>query len=103
MKTTLTNTKISLNRFLAICDIEVVTNNDFTAVSDLFPEVYINVNITEGVYRIDECEGVEKPWNDNQIKILFDAVEEKFNELNGVDTSDYEHPSIAGGIYNGLY
>ncbi len=101
MKTTATNTGISFKEFIKNCYVEDYDGVVFNIIYNNDEEVYYKVDTYNG-WKITEVEGVDSYLNDAQREVLFLQIDE-VKEDKGMDTSDFEHPSIAGGIYTQTY
>lgn len=98
MKNTNTLPKTTFKSFLANCYVEVKNDKVYNLVMNGDEETYVTIDISNG-WKITEKSNIDV-WNEAQRELLFCKIDA---HLETPDTSDYEHPSISGGIYNHNY
>lgn len=95
--------KHNFRNFINNCYVDHSKDNVYDVVSNTNEELFVRVNKVDwGVYEIVENDFLDID-NDAKREVLFSKLDEYFEELKGPDTSDYEHPGIAGGIYSDYY
>ena len=94
---------LNFRRFINDSYVEHNIGNLYSIVSSTDSELFVVVdadndngwNITENEHFLID--------NDAKRELLYSKIDGYMEDSQMEDSSDYEHPSIAGGIYNELY
>lgn len=91
--------KQNFRKFINDCYVDHSKDNFYDVVSSTDEELFVRVKRLDwNIYEIIENDFFEID-NDAKRELLFSKVDEFLESKEEPDTSDYEHPSVAGGLY----
>ncbi len=92
---------MNYRRFINDSYVDHVQGTEYDIVSNVDEEVYVRVDMCNGgVIVLNESLLID---SDAKKQLLFSKVDEVIGDNEVEMESDYEHPSIAGGIYSNIY